>query len=54
MRELRMAETIESEQAASNAVKQLKQQLKDEKASHDEWLAEKKKSMAQLKVLLSS
>ena len=44
-----MALTIESEQAASKAVKELKELLKKEKEDHDKWMAEKKTSLTKLK-----
>ncbi|KAK3288269.1 hypothetical protein CYMTET_4249 [Cymbomonas tetramitiformis] len=48
-RELLIAETIERERAATQAVKQLRVQLKEEKTAHDEEMATKKKGLTVLK-----
>lgn len=48
-RERAVASTLEREKAATAAVKQLKVQLKEEKASHDDDMAQKKKVLTVLK-----
>jgi hypothetical protein len=48
-RERAVASTVEREKAATAAVKQLKVQLKEEKASHDDDMAQKKKVLTVLK-----